>query len=381
MRGIRVLLKESCAAVDQRLFSLGTCYCEQDFYRASLNEIDCGPFMGSVEFVTDNNGAPYQFFFNTPFGENLENQFVDNYRSFESRFRFNEGQALKNKPMAYFRVGARLPRWQWDEETGNYYYGARYYDPKVSVPALSPVEGWLSVDPHADRYPSISPYAFVANNPLIYIDPDGMAAKPPTEGEFEVGYVHTDADGTWKMNEDKKWEPQGETPWEDDYSLAEVEITAEKTQEQRNAENPVVQAVYQGHNDFLEHPVTQGAMTGLSFMIPVGVGLRFGKGATQAFKAARQAIKVEGTVMQKTFQSLGSLKGLGPLRTSKLLQSKGFVFKGRTQGGYYKYYHPNGAKVQIRPDGQVYRYGGGKGLKYNSDGFFSKLHGQENVLR
>ena len=56
------------------------------------------------------------------------------------------------------------------------------------------------------------------------------------------------------------------------------------------------------------------------------------------------------------------------------------MFKGRTPGGYYKYYHPNGSKVQIRPNGQVYRYGGSKGMKYNSDGSVSTLHGQENIL-
>ncbi len=32
---------------------------------------------------------------------------------------------------------------------------------------------FLSVDPLAAKYPSISPYAYVANNPLRYIDPDG----------------------------------------------------------------------------------------------------------------------------------------------------------------------------------------------------------------
>ena len=52
-----------------------------------------------------------------------------------------------------------------DQETGNQYYGARYYDPKVSV--------WLSVDPLAQDYPSLSPYTFVANNPVHAIDPDG----------------------------------------------------------------------------------------------------------------------------------------------------------------------------------------------------------------
>lgn len=32
---------------------------------------------------------------------------------------------------------------------------------------------WYSIDPHADRYPSLSPYSFVANNPIRFIDPDG----------------------------------------------------------------------------------------------------------------------------------------------------------------------------------------------------------------
>ncbi|MFV0304116.1 MAG: hypothetical protein ACK5IC_01380 [Moheibacter sp.] len=35
------------------------------------------------------------------------------------------------------------------------------------------VQWWLSVDPLAEKYPSISPYAYVANNPINAIDPDG----------------------------------------------------------------------------------------------------------------------------------------------------------------------------------------------------------------
>ena len=33
---------------------------------------------------------------------------------------------------------------------------------------------WLSVDPMSDKYPSISPYAYCAWNPLKMVDPDGM---------------------------------------------------------------------------------------------------------------------------------------------------------------------------------------------------------------
>ena len=33
--------------------------------------------------------------------------------------------------------------------------------------------GWLSVDPMADKYPSISPYSYCAWNPVKMVDPDG----------------------------------------------------------------------------------------------------------------------------------------------------------------------------------------------------------------
>ena len=53
-----------------------------------------------------------------------------------------------------------------DSETGFYYFGARYYDPSLS--GL-----FLSVDPMADKYPSISPYAYCAWNPVKITDPSG----------------------------------------------------------------------------------------------------------------------------------------------------------------------------------------------------------------
>jgi RHS repeat-associated protein len=52
-----------------------------------------------------------------------------------------------------------------DEETGLYYYGARYYDPRISI--------WYSVDPLAEKHPDYSAYTYCANNPVVLVDPDG----------------------------------------------------------------------------------------------------------------------------------------------------------------------------------------------------------------
>jgi len=46
-----------------------------------------------------------------------------------------------------------------------YDYGARMQDPQLGR--------WFNVDPLAEKYFSLSPYTFVANNPIIYFDPDG----------------------------------------------------------------------------------------------------------------------------------------------------------------------------------------------------------------
>ena len=53
-----------------------------------------------------------------------------------------------------------------DEETGYSYFSARYLDHTL-------LTGFLSVDRYADKYPSISPYAYCAWNPLRLIDPSG----------------------------------------------------------------------------------------------------------------------------------------------------------------------------------------------------------------
>jgi RHS repeat-associated protein len=57
-----------------------------------------------------------------------------------------------------------------DNETygqGNEYdYGSRIYNPRLGR--------WLSIDPFANKYPSLSPFNFVVNNPVLIIDLAGQ---------------------------------------------------------------------------------------------------------------------------------------------------------------------------------------------------------------
>ncbi len=56
-----------------------------------------------------------------------------------------------------------------DHGTGLMYFGARYYDPQIGR--------FLSLDRFADKYPSLTPYQYAANNPMILIDVNGDSLK------------------------------------------------------------------------------------------------------------------------------------------------------------------------------------------------------------
>ena len=79
---------------------------------------------------------------------------------------FQHSQNTDNQYSSFRENASPFTGKEKDSETGFYYFGARYYDP-----ALSGL--FLSVDPMADKYPNISPYAYCAWNPVRLVDPDG----------------------------------------------------------------------------------------------------------------------------------------------------------------------------------------------------------------
>ena len=76
------------------------------------------------------------------------------------------GELYINQRFSCYNERSAFTGKERDEETGYGYFGARYMDHELTT-------GWLSVDPLADKYPSISPYAYCAWNPVKLVDPDG----------------------------------------------------------------------------------------------------------------------------------------------------------------------------------------------------------------
>ena len=142
--------------------------------------------LGSSSYITNDLGQVFQHLEYFPFGETFVEEHSNTQRA------------------PYLFTGKEL-----DEDTGLYYYGARYYDPRTSL--------WQSADPILAKYlpgrgqdvgmllpnvlngygsprhampgmggvftgQNLSLYHYSHQNPLRYLDPDGRAAGTLTAG-------------------------------------------------------------------------------------------------------------------------------------------------------------------------------------------------------
>ena len=104
--------------------------------------------LGSTSYITDDHANITQYDAYLPYGELL----VDEHSSSEDLpYKFNGKQ--------------------FDEETGLYYYGARYLNPVTSL--------WYGVDPLVEKYASMGGYVYTLDNPVKLVDTDGRIVNYP----------------------------------------------------------------------------------------------------------------------------------------------------------------------------------------------------------
>ncbi len=104
-------------------------------------------------------------------------------------------------------------------------YGARFYDAVLGR--------WHVPDPMVEEHFDYTPFAYVYNNPISFIDLFGL-------------------DTTY-------YEPE----------LAPVEIIAKRDRHAETMNNPIVQAVHQAQNDFVSHPLGHVVVWGWSYVVPI----------------------------------------------------------------------------------------------------------------
>ena len=112
--------------------------------------------LGSTSYITDAKANITQFDAYLPYGELL----IDEHSSSED--------------MPYKFNGKEL-----DQETGLYYYGARYMNPVTSL--------WYGVDPLKESYSEISSYLYYHDNPVKLVDVNGMADEESSKTDKRKG--------------------------------------------------------------------------------------------------------------------------------------------------------------------------------------------------
>ena len=191
-----------------------------------------------------------------------------------------------------------------DDETGYSYFGARYYDPNISI--------WLSVDPLSDEYPNHSPYTYALNNPIKVIDPNGMSTdwvettaddgskqvvwKPevtkPSDVDPKSGDKYLGKAGYGVENGQLTWYGEDGSKSPTAMSLPEVEIDGGEMSDHARAMHAARElGIHAAHYEFWNHPVTKATTNTLFFVATGGIEgvVSFARGGVTAFNLAKNS--------------------------------------------------------------------------------------------
>ena len=145
--------------------------------------------LGSTSYITDDKANITQYDAYLPYGELL----VDEHSSSEDLpYKFNGKQ--------------------FDEETGLYYYGARYMNPVTSL--------WYGVDVLTEKYDNVSSYIYCKNNPIAFMDMNGKDGVAVID--YENHSITINQKFYYNVNDDflrRKAISKGAGGWKSDFEI------------------------------------------------------------------------------------------------------------------------------------------------------------------
>jgi len=188
----------------------------------------------------------------------------------------------EQKGSGYFQNAFKFNGKELDDETGLYYYGARYYDPKTSI--------WLSVDPEFERAPGWNPYAYCFQNPVAYTDPDGRWPWPTwgsIKSSIKSAIQYDKMKSDWKNIKNTVYNGKG---WDD--TVKDVKRTGRDIQKWTKDNKQQLLGVAKGIQKVGDDTTTAGlasAAVGAAITAPVG-----GEGAAPGLAVAGLGSAVSG---------------------------------------------------------------------------------------